>query len=259
MPGYDWNWSLLLEFLCRRDARGEFEPGLLLQGLAITLKVGCWTFLAAIVLGIIVGVMAHGKLRLLTWPCRIYINLARNTPPIVLLFCVYFFVGNVPLMGQAAEILRHAPLWLTNCLSFIFADVDQLDRMVAAVLALGLYQGAFFSEIIREGVNSVGQGQWDAAYGLGFSRLAALRFFILPQTGRLLIPPMTSQMITTFKETALVSLISLPDLTFQSLEIMTITSMTFEVWIVAGCIYLILGGICSILGRWLEKKYSFQA
>ena len=80
-----------------------------------------------------------------------------------------------------------------------------------------------------------------------------------PQAVRAILPPLVGQVITTFKDSALASLISLPDLTFQALEVMAISRMTFEVWISAGAIYLLLGVLCARYGRWLETRESWKA
>lgn len=203
------------------------------------------------------GAAASRKSLLWRLPCQIYINLARNTPPLVILFCVYFFAGNLLPVNILEDLLRQAPEWFKVAFAGIFTQSGQLDRMIAAVLALGLYQAAYVAEIARGALESVPKGQWDAALALGFSRLASLRLVILPQSARMMLPPLTGQAITTFKDTALASLISLPDLTFQSLEIMAVSGMTFEIWISAAVIYLLLGGVCALAGRFLEKRYSW--
>lgn len=259
LPQYQWQWSLLGEFLLRRGEMGEWEPGLLLTGLFTTLRAGFWTLVFSLPLGVAVGCLGSGRGLPARLFCQIYVNLARNTPPLVLLFCVYFFAGNLLPLEAIQEALRQMSPWLKDIFSAIFAPLGQVDRMLAAVLALGLYQGAYVAEIARSGLESVPRGQRDAALALGFSPLAALRLVVLPQAARLILPPLTGQAITTFKDTALISLISLPDLVFQSLEIMAVSSMTFEIWIASALIYLLLGGFCAILGALAERKFAFMA
>ena len=104
------------------------------------------------------------------------------------------------------------------------APEGQLDRMVAAVLTLGVYEGAYVTEIVRGGIEGVPHGQWEASAALGFSRSQQLRLVIFPQAVRAILPPLVGQVITTFKDSALASLISLPDLTFQALEVMAISA-----------------------------------
>lgn len=129
--------------------------------------------------------------------------------------------------------------------------------MAAAVLTLGLYSGAYVAEIVRAAIEGVGKGQWDAAASLGMSQSQQMRWIIMPQAFRTMIPPLTGQCISVFKETTLASVISLPELTFQSLEVMAVSRMTFELWIVVAVLYLLLSSLWGQLGRWLERKMSY--
>lgn len=257
LPGYDWNWSLLEEFLLRRNKNGNLEPGLLLTGLFTTIRAGFWVFVFSLVLGLFLAAISTRKLWLSKFLCQIYINFIRNTPPLILLFCVYFFAGNILPVGWLEDFLRASPNWLRSGFANIFASPGQIDRMLAAVIALGCYQGAYVAEILRAGLESVPTQQWDAALALGFTRYQTLRLVILPQALKFILPPLTGQAITTFKDTALVSLISLPDLTFQSLEIMAISNMTFEIWISTALLYLGIGLVCALAGYFFERRFHY--
>ena len=148
------------------------------------------------------------------------------------------------------------PQPVPDCVKYVFASPDQMDRMLSALIALGMYQGAYIAEIVRAGIESVPRGQWDAALALGFPHWRALVAVILPQAARLMIPPLTGQATTTIKDSALVAMISLPDLTFQSLEAMAVSQLTFEIWIVCALLYLLLGLACAFVGKKLEKRYA---
>lgn len=255
---YDWQWPLLADFLWRRNNADEFKPGLLLLGLFTTLRVGFWTVIFALAAGGALGIATARKSLWLSWPLVMLINLLRNTPPLVLLFFVYFFAGSFLPVNDLENFIRGlGPAW-QEWIAILVAQPGQMDRMLAAVLALGLYQAAYIAEIVRGGIEAVNTGQWDAAYSLGFGKLAALSLVILPQAMRLILPALTGQIISVFKDSALASLISLPDLTFQSLEIMAVSSMTFEVWITAAILYLLLGLVCAAIGRILEKRTNFN-
>lgn len=256
LPGYNWQWQLLPDFIASRAPDGSLRPGLLLQGLFTTLRVGFWTFAFSLLIGCAIGIAAVNKSRFLTWPCLASINLVRNTPPLIILFVVYFFAGNFLPAAPIEQFIQKLPGPLAGFFHATFARPGELDRMLAALLALGCYQGAYVAEIIRGGIEAVPRGQWDAARALGFSRLAAIRLVVLPQAARGMLPPLTGQCISTFKDSALASLISLPDLTFQSLEIMAVSRMTFEIWSVTAIIYLLIGLCLAILGALLEKHYS---
>lgn len=256
LPQYDWQWSLLADFLVTDHA--GLEPGLLLRGLFTTLRVGFWTFCFSLLLGGAIGIASTRRSLLVRAPCLACVNLARNTPPLVILFVVYFFAGNMLPVTPIEDAIRHLPQAARTLFAWTVATPGQLDRMLAAVLALGCYQAAYVAEIVRGGISAIPTGQWDAARALGFGRAATIRLVILPQAALSMLPPLTGQCISTFKDSALASLISLPDLTFQSLEIMAVSGMTFETWISAAALYLLIGLVCAIAGHLLEKKYTIH-
>lgn len=256
LPEYSWNWHLLCEFIIKKNATGQWESGLLLKGLYATLRVGIWSIVFSLVLGGILGIISARKSFLTTFLCQIYVNLFRNTPPLVILFAVYFFAGNLLPTGPLEDAVRLLPEGWRDLAAAVFAGPGQMDRMIAAVLALGMYQSAYVAEILRGGIASVDRGQWDAAKALGFNRWQCVYLVILPQACRLIIPPLTGQTISSFKDSTLASLISIPDMTFQSLEIMAISGMTFEIWLTTGILYLLIGAWCGLAGSWLERRAS---
>lgn len=254
LPQYDWNWPLLLDFIVIKNASGEWEAGLLIRGLFMTLRIGFWTIVLSFLCGAPLGAVAARARPATRLIIHSYINIIRDIPPLVLLFCVYFFAGNILPVAAINSFLQALPAPLPDFVNLTFAPPAQMDRMLSAVLALGLYQGAFVAEIIRTGIESVPSGQWDAALALGFPPRRALVQVIFPQAARLIIPPMTGQAIATIKDSALASMISLPELTFQSLEAMSVSQLTFEIWIVCALLYLILGLACAWAGKFLEKR-----
>lgn len=253
LPAYGWQWPLLGDFLLLHTDSG-WRPGLLLQGLATTLRVGLWTFTFSLIAGGAIG-MAASRHKLWAFvPALALINLIRNTPPLVILFSIYFFAGNIIPVEPLENAIRHLSPPLRETIAWIVCPPGQMDRFLAAVLALGVYQGAYVAEIVRGGILSVPRGQWDASLALGFNHRQTLRLVILPQAMRLMLPPLTGQAISTLKDSALASLISLPDLTFQSLEIMAVSDMTFEIWLTSALIYLAIGAVCAGAGALLERS-----
>jgi polar amino acid transport system permease protein len=117
---------------------------------------------------------------------------------------------------------------------------------------LGIYEGAYITEIVRSGIDSVDQGQWEAGSALGFDWWSSMRFIILPQAVRIVLPPLAGQFISTIKDSAIVSVISIQELTFQGMELMAATYLTFEVWITITIMYFGLTFGCSLLARKLE-------
>jgi polar amino acid transport system permease protein len=161
---------------------------------------------------------------------RGYIELIRNTPLLVQLFFIYFIVG--PIFG--------------------------LQRFFSAVLALSLFEGAYASEIFRAGIVSIHKGQWEASYSLGLSGFDTYRFVVLPQAIRRILPPLTSQAISLIKDSALVSLIALNDLTLEAQIVITDTFLTFEIWFVTAGIYLLITITLSTIVNAMEKRFRMQ-
>ncbi|MDD3620006.1 MAG: amino acid ABC transporter permease, partial [Desulfobulbaceae bacterium] len=126
----------------------------------------------------------------------------------------------------------------------------------SGVLTIALFQGAYITEIVRAGLESVEKGQWEASYALGLSRGQQLVWIILPQAGRKVLPPLANEFINTIKYSAIVSVISIQELTFQGLQIMSSTQLTIEIWLTVTLMYLILCLVLSLSVRALEKHLN---
>lgn len=253
---HEWDWGAMLPYIVSRDASGSWRAGMLLTGLFGTLRLGFWSLVVALVSGALVGALSANQRGLAAWPAAIYITVLRNTPPLVLLFLVYFFAGSFftePFL-QLESAVASLPSWAQSLCDALFAPAGQTDRMAAAVLTLGLYSGAYVAEIVRGALEAVDKTQWDAAASLGMNGWQQMRWIIAPQAFRLMVPPLTGQCISVFKETALASAISLPELTFQSLEVMAVSRMTFELWIVTAAMYLGVSCFWAWLGRRMERR-----
>jgi len=159
---------------------------------------------------------------------RVYLETIRNTPLIVQIYLMYFVIG--PILG--------------------------LGRFASAVLALTLFEGAYLSEIFRAGITSLHKGQWEAAHSLGLSGFFTYRDVILPQAIRRILPPLTGEVITLIKNSALVSIVSLSDLALQAKIIAADTFLTFEIWFTAAAIYLVITVALSTLAYYLEKRFK---
>ena len=254
-----WDWDALLPYLWYHDEEG-FHWGMLTRGLFMTIRLGLWSLALALASGALIGALSAHVRGFAALPARLYINLLRNTPPLVLLFLVFFFAGSFfaePLL-RAEELIQSLPSGPRDLIHLLLAPPGQLDRMVAAVLTLGLYEGAYVAEIVRAGIESVPHGQWEAAASQGFSPWQQRIHIIAPQALRFILPPLAGQTISIFKETTLASIISLPELTFQSLEVMAVTRMTFELWLVTALLYLGLSLFWSRLSAWLERRRKWR-
>ncbi len=252
---YQWNWAVIPQYLLRHDAGAGWVPNLLLQGLFTTIRLSFWSLLLALPFGLLAGLLRtslHLFNRLLGGT---YVALLRNLPPLVLILIGYFFVSDqlLPLL-RIPERLAALPERLQNLSALLLAPPEQLEAFCAAVVTLALLEGAYIGEIVRAGINAIESGQWQAAQALGMRRWQLLRHVILPQAFQKMLPPLTGQAISTIKDSAIVSVISIQELTFQGMELMAATYLTFEVWISITLLYFLLTYSCSWLARKLELR-----
>lgn len=252
---YQWNWSAVPQYLVRFDVEEGWVLNFLLQGLVATIKLSVWSLLLAMPLGLIVGLLRVSSHLFNQLVGGFYVGLLRNLPPLVLILLFYFFVSDqiLPRFG-IADIVATAPAPFQSLVVLLFAPVSQIEAFLAAVLTLALFEGAYIAEIVRAGIESIDSGQWHAARALGMRRWQMMRTIVLPQAYRRMIPPLAGQFISTIKDSAIVSVISIQELTFQGMELMAATYLTFEIWITVAILYFMLTWSCSMLARILERK-----
>lgn len=252
---YHWNWAVIPHYLLRYDEVEGLVPNLLLQGLLTTIRLSFWSLVLALPIGLISGLLRTSLHLFNQLLGGSYVALLRNLPPLVLVLIFYFFISDQLLPHlHIPDLLQSAPSWLQQALEWSMAPPDQLEAFVAAVVTLALLEGAYIGEIVRAGINSIEEGQWEAARALGMRRWQLLRHIVLPQAFQKMIPPLTGQIISTIKDSAIVSVISIQELTFQGMELMAATYLTFEVWITITLLYFILTYSCSWLAARLEAK-----
>ena len=246
---YHWNWQAIPQYLLRLDEKsGRWVPGLILQGVLVTLRLSVWATVLALVFGTVMGLFRTSCSRYRRMIGTGYVEMIRNIPVLVWIFIFYYFIGDrlLPAIGiSRAVFMDGGPL--SGILSLLMAKPSQVPIFISGALALAVYEGAYITEIIRAGIQSIDKGQWEASSGLGFSRAQQLRYIIFPQALRRIMPPLAGQFISTIKDSAIVSVISIQELTFQGMELMAATFLTFEVWITILGIYFVLCLICSLL------------
>jgi polar amino acid transport system permease protein len=167
---------------------------------------------------------------------------------LVWIFIFYYFIGDrlLPALGiSRITLMDGGPL--SGILSLLMAEPSRMPIFISGAVALAVYEGAYITEIIRAGIQSIDNGQWEASSALGFTRAQQLRYIIFPQALRRIMPPLAGQFISTIKDSAIVSVISIQELTFQGMELMAATFLTFEIWITILAIYFVLCLICSLL------------
>ena len=225
--GYNWQWYRVSDFILSFQD-GAVHWGPLLKGLGVTLKISGLSLVVSFFLGLGTALLRLAPSPLGRMLARIYLELVRNTPLLILIFCIYFVLG--PFVG--------------------------LGRFSSAVLALSLFEGAYASEIFRAGIVSIHRGQWEAAYCLGLSARDTYVAIVLPQAVRHIVPPLTSQAVSLVKDSALVSTIAVYDLTMQGQALVAETFLAFEVWFSVAALYLVLTVTLSVLAWALERKLA---
>lgn len=209
-------------------SKSEQKAGPILQGLWVTLKISFFAAILTFIIGVIVALMKLSSYVFLRDIATVYITIIRGTPLLVQIFLFYFIVANI----------------------------FELERFIAGVLSLGIFFGAYMAEILRGAIQSIDKGQLEAAKSLGFSNYQAMRYIILPQAFKRALPTLVGEMIALIKDSSLVSVISITDLTKVGKEIVANTFSPFETWIVVALIYLSITSILSFIGHRLEKSMA---
>ncbi|VEN73305.1 Polar amino acid ABC transporter permease [Candidatus Desulfarcum epimagneticum] len=228
--GYHWQWSRIPRYLFRVED-GSLAAGQLIRGLGFTLKISGVSLVLALFTGFAVAFMRLSGSFTGRIFARGFLEIIRNTPLAVQIYLAYFVIG--PVLG--------------------------LGRFTSVALALALYEGAYMSEIIRAGIVSIEKGQWEAARALGMGTADTQRFVILPQAIRRVLPPLTGQTISLFKDSALASLVSLNDLAMEARIIAADTFLVFEAWFAAAGLYLAVTLTLSMLMFQMEKRFKTAA
>lgn len=221
------------------DAIAKYEvskPGLLIDGLWLTLKVSMIAIVLGIILGVLTGLARISENPALRWSAVTYIELIRGSPLLVQIFLWYFVAGN--LVNAVLQELG----W------------DAVPSIWYGVLALAVFAGAYVAEIVRAGIQSVHRGQNEAARSLGLTQAQAMRKVILPQAFRRIMPPLAGQFISLIKDSSLLGVIAIRDLTKATREIASSSLMSYELWITCALLYLVLTFALSLCVQYLEKR-----
>ena len=257
---YKWEWDAIPSYFFFTDAvTGKLKANILVNGFFTTIKLSFWATLLGSLLGIISGIMgAKGSFEQ-RFISRIYVETIRNIPSLVLVIIFYYFVSSqfLDILHLDTALRQSAPAVQTVA-GVLFASPGQINAFISAIIALGIYEGAYVSEIIRGGIISIPKGQWEASWSIGLSRQKTFFLVILPQTLRRVAFPLAGQFISTIKDSAIVSVISIQELTFQGMELMSATFLTFEIWITITALYFILTFSSSRTIAFLENKYALK-
>lgn len=226
---YNFDWSVLWS-----GQSGSW----LLHGLITTLEISLLAWILALALGIVSGALRTSAFPLLRWTATMYVEFFRNVPLLVWMFFWYFAVP--PLLPQPLQD------WL----------FDHGAEFWAGVVALGVYHGARFSEVIRSGIQSIPKTQFEAAVSTGLTFMQAYRLIIIPIALRLIIPPATNESLNLIKNSSVALTIGVAELTFQTRQIETYTAKAFEALTAGTLIYLVLCLTIAALMSQLERRFA---
>ena len=234
----NFEWGVVGEYLF--DAR-------ILHGLRETVELTVIAMAIGILLGVLLAVMRLSPNWLVSSASSFYIWFFRGTPVLVQLLFWYNIAALYPKIGLG---IPFGP-------SFIHADANKLiTPFTAAILGLGLNEGAYMAEIVRAGIISVDPGQGDAAQSLGMTRLQTMRRIVLPQAMRVIIPPTGNETISMLKTTSLVSVIAVADLLYETENIYSVNFKTIPLLIVASFWYIICTSVLYVGQYYLERYYG---
>ncbi len=256
---YKWRWELIPNYLFRYDDEsGRWVANVLILGFINTVRISIYAGFLAIVLGILLGIGRTSNNLTVRMLARTYLEFLRNIPPLVVIFIFFFFLSeqiiaalNIESWAYAVARSENKGVW-----EFFFGDMRRFPSLISGVIVLALFESAFVGEIIRAGIESIGKGQREAARSLGMSWIDEMRFIILPQALRKVLPPLANLFISLVKDSAIISLISVQDLTRRAVELANSTRLIFETWITTAVLYFVLCFGLSMLFRRLESRAS---
>ncbi|MDE2847630.1 MAG: amino acid ABC transporter permease [Gemmatimonadota bacterium] len=222
---YRWQWYRVDDFLFTSD-NGAWAAGPLVQGLFVTLEISVLSLILTLVIGLATALLRLSSSVVGRGLARGYLELIRNTPLLIQLYVMYFVLG--PILG-----------W---------------GQITTAISCLAAFQGAYTSEIFRAGLRAIPRGQVEAGESLGLTRLDNYRYVILPQVLRNMLPPLTNEAVSLVKNSSIVSVIAIFDLTTQGRNLIADTFLTFEIWLTVAAIYLAVTLALSTAAAMAERR-----
>lgn len=200
----------------------------ILRGALVTVEVTAAALVLGCVLGLLIGIgRLNPRRRLIYGICTVYVTFIRGTPLLVQLFLLFFGLPQFDIL---------------------------LPAFVCGVLGLGVYSGAYVSEIVRGAIQSVDRGQMEAARSIGMSSAQSMRAIIMPQAVVRMIPPLGNEFIALIKNSALVSLLTIHDLMHEGQKIISVSYRSLEVYLAIALVYLVLTSAASYLLHRLERN-----
>lgn len=219
VPG-DWNWSGVWAY------HQKF-----VQGWLVTLGLSVAALVLSVLIGLVVALLLAARNPLVEATGRIYVELIRGTPLLVQLLLGFYVVANA---------------------------VGLENRFVVGTLVLAAFSGAYMAEIFRGGLDAIPKTQRDSARAIGLSRWQAFRLVVLPQAVRLVLPAVAGQLVSLIKDSSLLSVIAISELTLNAQEVNSFTYSTLESYLPLAVGYLLLTLPLSAASRWLEASFRYE-
>ena len=233
---YNWNWEIFLQ----PSATGEGTYlSWLLEGLkwTVTLSLSAWVI--ALIIGSIIGVLRTVPNRWLGLLAATYVEVFRNIPLLVQLFIWYFVLPELLPRGMGDAFKQMNPL---------------AQQFVSALVCLGFFTAARVAEQVRSGINSLPRGQKNAGLAMGFTLPQVYRHVLLPMAYRIIVPPLTSEFLNIFKNSAVATTIGLIELSRQAQQLVDFTAQPYEAFIAVTLLYLLINVAVMFLMRRVEQK-----
>lgn len=207
-------------------SKQEYRAGPLLRGLWMTIKISLISGVIAFFIGALLALMKISKVQVFRDIATVYIEVIRGTPLLVQIFIFYF----------------------------IIATIFEIDSFYAGAISLAIFYGAYIAEVLRGAIQSIDKGQQEAALSLGMNYFQTMTLIIIPQALKRSLPSLTGEMIALIKDSSLVSVISITDLTKVGREMVANTFSPFETWIVVAIMYFSITFSLSLLAHKLERN-----
>lgn len=235
---YHWNWGVFLQ----PSATGsDTYLGWMLSGLQMTVTLSLSAWVLALLLGMLVGVLRTVPNRKLAGLATAYVELFRNIPLLVQLFIWYFVLPELLPASLGDAFKQSNPV---------------LQQFLASMVCLGLFTSARVAEQVRAGINSLPRGQKNAGLALGFTLAQTYRVVILPMAMRLVVPPLTSEFLNIFKNSAVCSTLGLLELAAQGRQLVDYTAQPYESFIAVTAAYLAINIVVMTAMRRLEQRIA---
>jgi polar amino acid transport system permease protein len=217
-------------------AQKRWKVGILLEGLWTTVEVSVLAVLLGIAIGLFTGLARISATPALKWSAITYIELIRGSPLLVQIFIWYFVLGT-----------------MVNALLARYG-FEQLSGLWFGVASLAVFAGAYVAEIVRAGIQSIHRGQMEAARSVGMTYAQAMQHIVLPQAIRRILPPLAGQFISLIKDSSLLGIIAVRELSKATREVVTTSLQPFELWFMCALLYLVLTFSLSMFVQYLERR-----